>query len=172
MQCVPKRSESAYNTAMRFRLRTLLIVFAALAGCADRSNNGVFITSSRFGLIQPDGSIVETQRVSREPGTLYGWSLEVTPTMNVTRIKEVFTLPTGGKLEPKSGSEPDALNVVEYSISEDGREQTEVIEVKSRRSFTLIDRYSVSPDEPGGHCVIKLYVNDIQVSEFEFDVDK
>jgi hypothetical protein len=154
----------------RYSLRTLLILTTFVAGCTDQQSTGVFVTSARFGLVQPDGSIVETTRISREPGTRYGWSLEVTPTTKVTRIKEVFTLPQGEKFGPKPKSEPDAIRVVEYSISDDGRIQTEVFEVISRRSFTVVENYSVSGDDSGGHCVIELYVNDILVSTFAFDV--
>jgi hypothetical protein len=155
-----------------YKLRTLLILLAsALAGCADQQDVGVFVTSAKFGLVQPDGSIVETTRISGEPGTRYGWSLEVTPTTRTTRIKEVFTLPPGEKFGPKPQSEPDAIRVVEHSVSDDGRIQTELFEVISRRSFTVVENYSVSGDDSGGHCVIELYVNEIHVSTFDFDVE-
>ena len=95
----------------------------------------------------------------------------VTPTTGVTRIKEVLTLPEGSKFGPRARSEPGPIKIVEYSESQDGREQTEVFEVKTRRTFTVVDRYSVSADDPPGHGILKLYVNDILVKEIEFDVE-
>jgi len=159
----------------RFTIRDVLwltVVVALCAfGCSNRSDTGVFITSTRFGLVQPDDSILDTQRISRKPGTVYGWSLQVTPTSGVTRIKEVLTLPEGSKFGPRSKSDPGAIKIVEYSESEDGREQTEVFEVKTRRTFTVVDRYSVSADDPAGHGVLKLYVNEVLVMETEFEVE-
>jgi hypothetical protein len=159
----------------RFTIRELFLLTVVGSGCpfgcSTRPDTGVFVTLTRFGVVQPDDSIVDTQRISRKLGTVYGWSLQVTPTSDVTRIKEVLTLPEGSKFGPRAKSEPGAIKIVEYSESEDGREQTEVFEVKTRRTFTVVDRYIVSADDPPGHGVLKLYVNGVLVKEIDFDVE-
>ncbi len=151
-------------------LCTAALAIALVVGCSRPSSSGTFITLTKFGLVGSDGSIVEARQIPHQPGTLYGWSLQVTPTLGSTRIKEVFTLPEGGKFESKPGTNPGELKNIEYQISDDGREQTETFLVRSRRQFTIIDKYAVSSDDPVGTYRIKLFVNDIEVADFEFEV--
>jgi hypothetical protein len=148
------------------------IVLAVVASKQYKHRNsfGVFITSSNFGLIQPDGSIHSTLQIPHKSGTRFGWSLNITPSGGMTRIREVFVLPEGGTFGPKPESNPQELNVVEYTISADGREQTEVFEIQTHRSFTVIDQYPVDEDEPPGHGHVILHVNEIEVARFDFEV--
>lgn len=132
--------------------------------------NGVFITSTNFGLVQSDGSIVATERIPRQPGVSYGWSLYVHPESEVTRIREVFRLAEGGRFDGERPAKDNELKLIDYKISEDGREKTEDYEVRSRRAFTIREQYTVSNDDPAGQYEIALYVDETEVARFGFEV--
>jgi hypothetical protein len=148
----------------------IVLAIVASKRYTQSNNSGVFVTSSNFGLIQPDGSIQSTLQIPHKSGTVFGWSLNVTPSGGVTRIREVFVIPEGGSFGPKPSSNPREIKVIEYTISADGREQTEVFEVQTRRSFTVIDQYTVDEDEPPGQGHVILHVNEIEVARFDFEV--
>lgn len=142
----------------------------AIQAAKEQGGRGTFITSTNFGLVQPDNSIVAAARVPRRVGVSYGWSLYVYPAGDVTRIREVFVLAEGGKFGEIGPPKSSELKVVERTISADGREKTEVFEVRSRRAFTIRQDYTVADDDPAGHYEIKLYVDETDVARFGFEI--
>jgi len=120
-----------------------------------------------FGIIHLDekGEKVfkPTNIVPLVVGQSYGWIISINPEREKVRWKEVFELPSS----PDTWGSGEASG--EYVISEDRTVSVTEKEV-SVRDGHIQNLWSVAQGDPSGDYVIKVYVDDILRSTFNFKV--
>jgi hypothetical protein len=147
------------------RKRTVLSIAFLLAawigvqaGCANAPSHVTHVASVKFGLVQSDGTILETRNIQHKAGTEYGWLLDVTSTAAEVRIKEVLELPG-----PAAWGTPppvaSGVRRISHSISEDQRTQMEEFAVDARSGFSLQEKYIIAAGDPVGDHKLTLLVD-------------
>ena len=127
----------------------------------------VQIVATQFGLFTGGGaappSFVPSTLVPFKPGQNYGWFAIVRTDSPVVHWREEFTLPT----PPKTWGAKDKAGP--RNVSADGRTSTTDGQ-STPQGGVIAHAWSVLPDDPTGHYVIRLYVEGELVKVFEFEV--
>lgn len=150
-----------------FFLAYLFLPNAGLAVVSDK------VESQRhkgvFGILIKDQSGKETFKpantVPLVEGQAYGWVIKLSPGSTKVKWKEVFILPA----TPDTWGPGEASG--KHKISEDRKVSITEKEVSVDDGY-IQNFWNVAPGDPVGEYVIHVYVNDLLLQTFKFNVVK
>lgn len=130
---------------------------------------GVRIERAEFGVIRDLGSpaaLLTPTRVVKRDGRPIGWVIDLRTEKPEVRWREEFVMPVAPE---KWGLPPDSTDVRPPMISADRRMAT-----TERRSVpaggTIDHTWSLDATDPTGPHTMRVYVEDVLVATFEFEV--
>ncbi len=119
------------------------------------------LEKAAFGTYSKEGEFTETSKVPLETGQAYGWKLKLKQLQPNAKIKwkEEFILPAAPK---KWGGE-------DTNVSKDKTTNVTEREVEPTNGW-IGHAWDVAEGDPPGKYVMKIYINDVLMKTFKFQV--
>jgi hypothetical protein len=142
----------------------LMAAAAALATATTASAAPATVVSATFGLFAPPGSntapFTSTNLVPRTANTNYGWLMVVRTDKPTVHWREEFTLPAPAATW---GTDGGAKVSTDRKVAVTERDE-------APQDGLIMNVWTVAPDDPAGHYVIKVSVDGGPEQRFDFDV--
>ncbi|WP_143086027.1 hypothetical protein [Formivibrio citricus] len=142
-------------------------VFASPSNPTDSPSSAVEVVSADFGLFNSAESgnppFEPAKVVPLTPNQGYGWVMLLRTDKPKIKWREEFTLPA----KPDTWGNPEPLGT--RSVSTDGRVSITEREVSPERGI-IFNSWAVAPGDPKGRYVIRVFIEGVLASVFEFDV--
>ncbi|MUG92172.1 hypothetical protein F7734_06750 [Scytonema sp. UIC 10036] len=136
-------------------------------GSQSHSTSKLAVAKAEFGLVKVNPqdykvSFTPTNKVPLENETAYGWRIQLKGYQGQVTWREVYRLP---KAAQNWGPPASA----EFSVSGDKTQATTLRTVYTKNGV-IGNTWTVSPGDPSGKHTIEVFVNNIQVGKFEFNL--
>lgn len=162
-----KKITSFFYVFIVLTLSLCSVAFAQTPAPPDATVANPAVIRAEFGLFnRPDSgkpNFVQTRLVPRVINQGYGWVIVLRDPHSKVKFREEFTLPS------RSHTFGEHEFIGSQTVSKDGR--VSVIEKEATPEQGLIYKaWTVSPGDPRGKYLIRVFVDDALAGVFEFDV--
>jgi hypothetical protein len=154
---------------MTMRLGIALAVLALQMGASFAATDkpappaGFKVVKAEFGLLAPAG-FQASNRVPLKEGQGFGWVIQLDTKRTTIRWREEFRLPAA----PQTWQADESNG--KHTLSADRR--TSILEREARIEGGLIYNFwQIAPGDPKGRHTIRVMIEGVLVSTFEFDVE-
>jgi len=121
------------------------------------------VLKAEFGIIVP-GGFQPSSKVPLKEGQGFGWVIQLQTPRDTIRWREVLRLPAA----PQTWHADEASG--KHTMSADRR--TSTLERTARvENGVIYNLWQISPGDPPGRYTVRVMVEDLLVSTFEFDVE-
>ena len=148
----------------------ILLAALALQGSAAFATNEKLpppapfkVLKAQFGIVVP-GGFRATTKVPLKNGQGFGWVIQLETPRNTIRWREELRLPAA----PQTW-QADETNG-KHTMSADRRTSTLEREARVENGF-IYNLWQISPGDPPGRYTVRVMIEDLLVSTFEFDVE-